>query len=248
MHVTHRCQERRFLLKFAVDRKQYRQRLYEASRTFRRVRFLDYVITSNHIHLLLWVPRMHDLSAMMRWLQGTFARDYNLRKEREGSFWRGRFHPTLVQTGSHLSRCLFYLDMNMVRAGVVDHPFEWEFGGARELCGARRRYRIVDQERLLWCLEMPGATESFLRWHRATLADMCGAWREQPQREPYWASSFGVGDPDWLGALSGGKEDLSPYIRPCSDSSPKHESSHVLRIPQNLFLRIWGSLRRAKGR
>ena len=70
-------------------RRTDRRRLYEASRKFRRVRFLDYVMTSNHVDLLLWVPRMHDLSAMMRWLQGTFARDYNLRQEREGSFWRG---------------------------------------------------------------------------------------------------------------------------------------------------------------
>lgn len=63
---------------------------------------------------------MDDLSGMMKWLQGTYAGDYNRRVSREGAFWRGRFHPTLVETGRHLSRCLFYLDMNMVRAGVVD--------------------------------------------------------------------------------------------------------------------------------
>jgi hypothetical protein len=40
-----------------------------------------------------------------------------------------------MQSGSHLSRCLFYIDMNMVRAGVVTHPFEWAFGGAAELGG-----------------------------------------------------------------------------------------------------------------
>jgi hypothetical protein len=40
---------------------------------------------------------MQDLSHMMHWLQGTFATDCNRRRQREGAFWRGRFHPTLVQ-------------------------------------------------------------------------------------------------------------------------------------------------------
>jgi hypothetical protein len=31
VHVTHRCQERRFLLRFEVDRRRYQQRLFEAS-------------------------------------------------------------------------------------------------------------------------------------------------------------------------------------------------------------------------
>ncbi|MFA5206240.1 MAG: transposase, partial [Lentisphaeria bacterium] len=70
VHVTHRCQERRFLLRFAADRRQYRRRLFEATLRFPLVKILDYVITSNHVHLLAWVRRMQDLSDMMHWLQG----------------------------------------------------------------------------------------------------------------------------------------------------------------------------------
>jgi putative transposase len=53
VHVTQRCQQREYLLKFAVDRQQYQRRLLQASRKFWRLRFLDYAITSNHVHLLL---------------------------------------------------------------------------------------------------------------------------------------------------------------------------------------------------
>jgi len=49
VHVTHRCQQRELLLKFAVDRRQYQRRLLQALRKFRRLRFLDYTIVSNHI-------------------------------------------------------------------------------------------------------------------------------------------------------------------------------------------------------
>jgi putative transposase len=243
VHVTHRCQERRFLLRFGVDRRRYRARLLEASRRFRRVRFLDYVITSNHVHLLLWVPRMADLSAMMHWLQGTAARDCNRRKGREGSVWRGRFHPTLVQTGSHLSRCLFYLDMNMVRAGVVTHPFQWRFGGAAELGCERQRNRIVDQARLLECLEMAGQPEQFRAWYRATLAELCG--RPVAPRERFWSSAFAVGDRGWLAGLTGDGTRVSEYIRPVASGGGEADTVYALEAPASVLSRLWRRLRDA---
>ncbi|MFA5206253.1 MAG: hypothetical protein WC708_17795 [Lentisphaeria bacterium] len=39
VHVTHRCQERRFLLRFANDRRQYRRRLFEATLRFPLVKY-----------------------------------------------------------------------------------------------------------------------------------------------------------------------------------------------------------------
>ena len=112
VHVTRRCQQRECSLKFGIDRRQYQRRLLQASREFRRLRLLDYTTTSNRVHLLLWVPRMAHPSGMMHWLQGTYTRDHDRRKNREGAFWRGRCHRTRVQSGLHLSRCLFYLDIH----------------------------------------------------------------------------------------------------------------------------------------
>jgi len=244
VHVTHRCQERRFLLRFAADRQQYRLRLFEATQRFPLVKILDYVITSNHVHLLVWVRRMQDLSEMMHWLQGVAAQDANRRKKREGSFWRGRFHPTLVQTGRHLSRCLFYLDMNMVRAGVVDHPSDWAFGGAADLAGQRKRYRIIDQEQLLTCLGMPGQWEAFQTWHAATLAELCA--RPATPAEPYWSSAFAVGTPKWLSGLGGGRADLTEYIEPVGGDGK--DAPHALRLPQAVAARLWRWLEGARAR
>jgi hypothetical protein len=64
VHVTHRCQQRLFLLGTDVDRRQYVKRLWEASRRFPAVRVVDYGVTANHIHLLAWVPRMADHSRL----------------------------------------------------------------------------------------------------------------------------------------------------------------------------------------
>ena len=55
-HITHRCQERRFLLKFALDRRNYLRRLRQMAETY-PVSVLDYMVTCNHVHLLLWARR-----------------------------------------------------------------------------------------------------------------------------------------------------------------------------------------------
>ncbi|MCK5803115.1 MAG: transposase, partial [Lentisphaeria bacterium] len=222
VHVTHRCQERRYLLGTDIDRKQYVKRLWQASQRFRTVRLLDYVVTSNHIHLLMWVPRIADLSEMMKWLQGTSAGDYNRRVGREGAFWRGRFHPTLVETGSHLSRCLFYLDMNMVRAGVVPHPRQWRFGGYHELNGNRKRYRIIDFNRVLDLLAIPDVT-AFRRWYEATLAELC--LPEEHPREPHWSQAFAVGSRTWLCQLAGGDSEIEEHIRPLSNTTENDQET-----------------------
>jgi putative transposase len=227
-----------------IARKRYVMRLWQASRLFRTVRILDYVVTSNHVHLLTWVPRMHDLSAMMGWLQGATASDGNRRLGREGAFWRGRFHPTLVETGSHLSRCLFYLDLNLVRAGAVDHPRQWRSGGYHELAGRRKRYRIIDLDLLLSLLPSPDET-AFREWYERTLTQLC--LEGGGLREPHWSGAFAVGSRSWLSGLAGGDGRLQDYIRPPAGTLVAgQEATCILSPPQSLCRETWSSLLRGR--
>jgi putative transposase len=197
-HITHRCHKREFLFKFAQDRQVYVDLLRETVKRY-RLDVLNYVITSNHVHLLVWVRYGEMLPRAMQYLQGEFAQYYNKRKTREGAFWRDRYHTTLIQDGSHLSRCLFYIDMNMVRAGVVDHPEQWHHGGFQELSGNRQRYRVINQTRLLRCLGNGNEPDTFRSWYLNTL-EACLATTYHV-REPYWSKAFAVGDVDWLSAI-----------------------------------------------
>jgi putative transposase len=140
-HLTHRCHDRSFLLKHGVDRTLYRQMLRE--RLGRHpVSLLGYCITSNHTHLLLVAQDSEaDISRFMQSLEGDFAQAYNLRKKtRSGAFWGDRYHAVMVDTGEYLWRCLKYIDLNMVRAGKVTHPHDWQWCGYHELVGLKRRY------------------------------------------------------------------------------------------------------------
>ena len=51
-HITHRCHKQKFLLGFEKDKQRWRHWLYEAKRRY-GLCVLNYVVTSNHIHLLV---------------------------------------------------------------------------------------------------------------------------------------------------------------------------------------------------
>ena len=128
--------------------------------------------------------------------QGSIGQAYNRRKRRSGAFWSGRFHPALIQSGSHLSRCLFYIGLNVIRARVVAHPAEWSECGVHEPPGERKRYLSI--ERLLWCLGLPGDGDGFRRWYRSTLDEVSQATYRV--REPLWAECVAVGSREWVEA------------------------------------------------
>jgi hypothetical protein len=84
----------------------------------------------------------------MQLIAGRTAQEYNQRKGRQGAFWEDRYHATAIEADEHLHRCLIYIDLNMVRAGVVSHPVEWVHSGYREIQEPPKRYAIIDLEGL----------------------------------------------------------------------------------------------------
>ena len=188
-HLTHRCHNRAFLLKFARDRDAYRAKLREQLARF-EVALLDYCLTSNHVHLLVDAEERLEVSALMRCVAGEFARAYNGRKKRRNAFWGDNFHATLVEGGPYLWQCLCYVELNMVRCGVVSHPREWEWVGYHEIMGQRQRYRLLDLERLCWRLATQ-SVEDVRANLEAALQERIA--QDQVKRESRWTESLAVG-------------------------------------------------------
>jgi putative transposase len=147
-HLTHRCHKREFLLKFARDRSRWLQLLFEARKRY-GVSILNYTVTSNHIHLIVTDSGSPEsIPRTMQYVAGKTGQEYNRRKKRKGAFWQDRYHATAIESGAHLRQCLVYVDLNMVRAGVVNHPAQWKWSGFNEIQSPKRRYRIIDHHRL----------------------------------------------------------------------------------------------------
>lgn len=206
-HVTHRCHDRTFLLKFARDRQLYRKWLLKGLKIY-QVQMLTYCITSNHVHLLVRSAIKEDLSRFMQYVQGSFALAYNKRKKRTGAFWSDRYHASMIEDGEHLWRCLRYIDLNMVRARVVQHPREWEWTGWGELMGDRKRNRVLDVDLLVSLLnigDIHRLREQYIHIVNQTLS------AGHPGREPWWSESVAVGSSIFVEKIQ--RDLLSDYTR-----------------------------------
>jgi putative transposase len=80
-HITHRCHQQKFLLKFARDRRRYLHWVFEAKKRF-GLSVLNYTVTSNHIHLLVKDTGPEVIAQSMQLIAGRTAQEYNQRKTR----------------------------------------------------------------------------------------------------------------------------------------------------------------------
>lgn len=125
------------------DRCRDQRWLFEAKKRF-GFSVLDYLMTSNHIHLLVKDTGSNVIAQSMQLIAGRTAQEYNQRKGKRGAFWEDRYHATAIEIDEHLHRCVVYIDLNMVRAGVVNHPGQWNESGFCEIQEPPKRYAIVD--------------------------------------------------------------------------------------------------------
>ena len=191
-HITQRCHRRQFLLRHDVDRRRWLYWLFQARRRH-GLSVLNYVVTSNHVHLLVHDHGNNAIADAMQLVAGRTAQEYNRRKDRHGAFWEDRYHATAVAGEVHLERCMLYIDLNMVRAGVVRHPEDWGSGGYHETQHPRRRGARIDYARVC---ELFGF-ETLAQLQRARRERVDARLAEGPDaRDPVWTESVAVGSLD----------------------------------------------------
>lgn len=206
-HITHRCHKKEFLLKFAKDRHRWLWWLFEAKKRYGAC-ILDYMVTSNHIHLLLYdVGDRECTPSTIQLIAGRTGQEFNHRKHRKGAFWEDRYHATAVECDEHLVKCMVYIDLNMVRTGVVRHPSEWgQFSGYNEIQTPRKRYSLIDHNQLASLLGMEGVGE-LVASHAYWVAEALE--RETGMRDEKWSESIAVGSKEFIANT---KEELGPLF------------------------------------
>jgi len=77
------------------------------------------------------IPILRDkwssLSEFVKEIKQGFSRFYNRRHHRKGFFWAERFKSVIVDNGETLINCLAYIDLNPIRAGIVEKPEEYRW-------------------------------------------------------------------------------------------------------------------------
>ncbi len=194
-HITHRCHQKAFLLHKRDDRLRWLFWLAEARERF-GLCVLDYIVTCNHVHMLVRDRGLNEIPRSIALVAGRTGWEFNRRNERVGAFWQDRYHATAIDSETHLFRCIRYIDMNMVRAGVVSHPVEWRESGYVEIQeGLVADRPIVDIPALL---ELTRCMNNDLL-RKALSANVSGVSAKQGmQRHPAWTEALAVGREEYL--------------------------------------------------
>jgi putative transposase len=85
-----------------------------------------YCLMTNHIHFLATPDTEDGISLVMKQVGSRYAQYINKKYKRTGTFWEGRHKSSLVQTEKYLLTCYRYIELNPVRAGMVEKPEEYK--------------------------------------------------------------------------------------------------------------------------
>ena len=128
--------------------------------------------------------RMGDLSNFMKELKQWISRDYNKLHERKGTLWEDRFWSCLLEDNSQtLASVAAYIDLNAVRAGIVERPEDYRWCGYAEAHAGRAKAQKAlgrlfgDQEKAVWA-----ETEERYGWLIRTAPDIATLrlWKRNP--------------------------------------------------------------------
>jgi putative transposase len=143
-HVTQRGNHRQRVFYSDEDCKFYLQLLWRRVKAG-EISLLGHSLMPNHVHHSS-IPRTRDsLSQAMRTLNRDFARFQNLRLNQTGHLWQGRFFSCPTHD---MWEVLAYIELNPVRAGIVEDPLDWEWSSARAHLTGDDRSGMLDMD--LW--------------------------------------------------------------------------------------------------
>lgn len=94
-----------------------------------------YVLMTNHVHLLVTPENKESIGQLFQGIGRHYVRYVNKTYHRHGGLWEGRYKGNIIQSQAYLLSCMRYIEMNPVRAGMVDHPakYRWSSYSANAL-------------------------------------------------------------------------------------------------------------------
>jgi len=134
LHVVSRGNNRAAIFHEKEDREFYRAYLRHAARRH-GVAVHAYVLMTNHVHLLATPATTASMPKVMHAANLVYARYFNDKYKRTGTIWEGRYKAAIIDSDSYLLTCMRYIELNPVRAGIVEDParYPWSSFAANAL-------------------------------------------------------------------------------------------------------------------
>ncbi len=84
-----------------------------------------YVLMTNHVHLLITPHKKDGISKVIQMLGRYYVQYFNNTYQRKGTLWEGRYKATLIDSEHYALGCYRYIELNPVRAEMVEHLAEY---------------------------------------------------------------------------------------------------------------------------
>lgn len=142
LHITHRGVNRAGTFLDDDDHAVYLQALQIAAQA-QTVAVHGYVLMTNHVHLLVSAELPGAVSRMMQAVGRRYVRAFNAKYRRTGTLWEGRYKSCLIDSDRYLLTCLRYIELNPVRAAMVERPWQHRWSSVHVHLGLRPYSRIT---------------------------------------------------------------------------------------------------------
>jgi putative transposase len=148
LHIIQRGNNRQKCFVSEADYQKYLSYLSEHADAA-ACRVHAYVLMGNHVHLLISADDCAAAGSMMKFLGQRYAQYFNWRYHRSGTLWGGRYKSCLVQEETYLLVCQRYIELNPVRAGMVDFPAQYRWSSYR--CNAEGKAAPLIRPHPIYC-------------------------------------------------------------------------------------------------
>lgn len=129
-HIVQRGSNRQSTFFAEQDYRYYLECLGEAAAKY-ACAVHAYTLTTNHVHLLMTPSTPESIPRLMQSVGRRYVQYVNYHYRRTGTLWEGRYKASLVQTMHYLLACSRYIELNPVRANMVERPEDYAWSSYR---------------------------------------------------------------------------------------------------------------------
>ena len=135
-HVTARGNEKKAIFKNEGDRERFLLYAEAAVQRYGAV-IHAYCLMDNHYHLLIQTP-LSNLSEIMQYINGSYTTYINIKRQRVGHLFQGRYKSILIDADTYAQELSRYIHLNPVRAGMVGKPEDYPWSSYPYYSGKKK--------------------------------------------------------------------------------------------------------------
>lgn len=154
-HIASRGDDRKKIFLRETDYQKFLEYLQAAKEKFKFYLYA-YCLMGNHYHLLLETTQP-NISRVMQYINTSYTVYYNVKRNRCGHLFQGKYKSILVDKDNYLLELTRYIHLNPVRARIVANPQEYKWSSYQDYI-ERSKAGVVDKTEADKYFKLPPAS------------------------------------------------------------------------------------------